>query len=165
MKSQLTAPRCWCPLLRGLARRRRRSSLVTVNATDPARPSIARLPLKRHHHHHHSTPSNTTTATAAATSVGGSDDAAAIAALVLGGCHSLMAVNGTLVGDPLEVSALGGVGWAYNATSCVAQGGAGGGGGPRVHIWHRYEFASRLQRCEELPRSARAAPPLCPRRV
>ncbi|KAG5190614.1 hypothetical protein JKP88DRAFT_266835 [Tribonema minus] len=33
-----------------------------------------------------------------------------LAAAVLAGCHSLMAVNGTLVGDPLEASALGGVG-------------------------------------------------------
>lgn len=40
--------------------------------------------------------------------------------VVVGGCHSLMNVDGVLHGDPLEASALEGIQWAWNATSHTA---------------------------------------------
>lgn len=40
--------------------------------------------------------------------------------VVVGGCHSLMNVDGVLHGDPLEASALQGIQWAWNATSHTA---------------------------------------------
>ena len=47
---------------------------------------------------------------------GGAAEAEALpAAFVLGGCHSLVVLGGSLVGDPLEVAALSGIGWAYSA--------------------------------------------------
>jgi manganese-transporting P-type ATPase len=91
-------------------------------------------------------------------SASGTDSSVLPAAVVLAGCHSLMGVNGTLLGDPLEVSALAGVGWSYNTTSCTAteqlQGNAtstsssssGTSSSKSVHIWHRYAFNSDLQR-------------------
>jgi manganese-transporting P-type ATPase len=83
-----------------------------------------------------------------------SDSSVLAAAVVLAGCHSLMGVNGTLLGDPLEVSALAGVGWSYNTTTCTAteqqQGNSATAGSSTtsksVHIWHRYAFNSDLQR-------------------
>ncbi|CAM9834772.1 unnamed protein product [Scytosiphon promiscuus] len=42
------------------------------------------------------------------------------AEVVIGGCHSLMDVAGVLHGDPLEVSALEGILWSWNASSHIA---------------------------------------------
>lgn len=41
--------------------------------------------------------------------------------VVIGGCHSLMDVDGVLHGDPLEASALEGIRWSWNATSHTAR--------------------------------------------
>lgn len=40
--------------------------------------------------------------------------------VVVGGCHSLMNVDGVLHGDPLEASALEGIKWTWNAGSHTA---------------------------------------------
>lgn len=40
---------------------------------------------------------------------------------VIGGCHSLMNMDGVLHGDPLEASALEGIRWTWNVTSHTAQ--------------------------------------------
>ena len=42
-------------------------------------------------------------------------------AAVIGGCHSLLQVDGRLLGDPIELAALRAIGWGYNAQSGVAQ--------------------------------------------
>lgn len=92
------------------------------------------------------------------------------AALVLGACHSLVAVEGRLAGDPIEVAALEGVGWEYDADADVAmpvtsgQGSASSSGAQdpkpssatgskalagsvqKAHVLHRFHFASQLQR-------------------
>lgn len=68
-----------------------------------------------------------------------------LAAVVLGGCHSLGEINNKLLGDPLEVSALASIGWMYNATTSVAAP-VNASGAESVHIWHRYSFESELQR-------------------
>eukprot|EP00903_Cladosiphon_okamuranus_P019215 g17669.t1 len=53
---------------------------------------------------------------------GGSAPVSELAAeVVIGGCHSLMDVDGVLHGDPLEASALDGIGWSWNATSHTAR--------------------------------------------
>ena len=41
-------------------------------------------------------------------------------ACVIGGCHSLLQVDGKLMGDPIEVTALRSIGWHYNATTSTA---------------------------------------------
>ncbi|CAM9685835.1 unnamed protein product, partial [Hapterophycus canaliculatus] len=43
--------------------------------------------------------------------------------VVIGGCHSLMDVDGVLNGDPLEVSALEGIHWNWNSSSHIARSG------------------------------------------
>mmetsp|Transcript_7558 Transcript_7558/g.19198 ORF Transcript_7558/g.19198 Transcript_7558/m.19198 type:complete len:1480 (-) Transcript_7558:51-4490(-) len=48
-------------------------------------------------------------------------DASPVAALILAACHSLVAVEGKLTGDPIEVAALEGVGWRYDADSEIAK--------------------------------------------
>lgn len=40
---------------------------------------------------------------------------------VVGGCHSLTRMNGTLRGDPLEASALEGVGWTWDPITHTAR--------------------------------------------
>jgi len=40
-------------------------------------------------------------------------EACTMAAMVVGGCHSLIEVEGRAIGDPIEVAALQGVGWSY----------------------------------------------------
>ena len=42
---------------------------------------------------------------------------ASIQRFVIGGCHSLMDLNGTLIGDPLDMAALKYSGWRYNRTA------------------------------------------------
>ncbi|CAE7817995.1 SPF1, partial [Symbiodinium sp. CCMP2456] len=85
-------------------------------------------------------------------------DADAAAALVLAACHSLVHVDGKLSGDPIEVAALQGVGWAYDSqeeTAKPAQIPDGDGtdasissraGIHRARILQRFHFASQLQR-------------------
>ncbi|CAN0026364.1 unnamed protein product [Pylaiella littoralis] len=84
------------------------------------------------------------------------------AEVVVGGCHSLMDVDGVLHGDPLEASALEGIRWDWNATSHTAhprttsvhrsskrskdKGTGEEGGGVSVAVWRRYAFSSQLQR-------------------
>lgn len=77
------------------------------------------------------------------------------AALVLSTCHSLVDLDGALSGDPIEVAALEGIGWTYDAEAETAKPGtdrkalADKGGGSAVtsaHIKHRFHFASSLQR-------------------
>jgi len=48
-------------------------------------------------------------------------DSSAAAALVLAACHSLVSVDGSLSGDPIEVAALEAIGWAYDAEVEVAK--------------------------------------------
>ncbi|CAM9371373.1 unnamed protein product, partial [Discosporangium mesarthrocarpum] len=107
---------------------------------------------------------------------GGGGRAELVAKVVLGGCHSLIEVGGSLRGDPLEVSALEGINWTWDNNGRVARpapatpssnnsttsasdaggeegkgerGGEGEGegeGAPSVHVWRRYPFSSQLQR-------------------
>lgn len=48
-------------------------------------------------------------------------EASVSAALVLATCHSLVAVEGKLSGDPIEIAALEGVGWKYDADLEMSQ--------------------------------------------
>lgn len=96
-------------------------------------------------------------------------DAEPVAALVLSTCHALVSVEGRLSGDPIEVAALEGVGWAYDADDEVASPAsllskidntsrdAGDTKGKDVArpkqnnikqatVLHRFHFASHLQR-------------------
>ena len=41
-------------------------------------------------------------------------------ACVIGGCHSLLQVDGRLMGDPIELAAIRAIHWHYNATTGVA---------------------------------------------
>ena len=46
------------------------------------------------------------------------DDADIYTAMVLGGCHSLVSIEGSgIVGDPIEIAGMNGVGWKYEAKS------------------------------------------------
>lgn len=83
---------------------------------------------------------------------------------VVGGCHSLIQVQETLMGDPIELAALGAIKWRYTPSSQKAfpapppqEGTANGGGSsapqskPRagklaVEIAERHHFSSALQR-------------------
>mmetsp|Transcript_91496 Transcript_91496/g.261977 ORF Transcript_91496/g.261977 Transcript_91496/m.261977 type:complete len:1471 (+) Transcript_91496:72-4484(+) len=102
-------------------------------------------------------------------------EASAAAALVLAACHSLVAVEGKLAGDPIEVAALEGVGWMYDADAETATPvipgdheaaaiedkkdadsadkkkksspkGLAPGSVESAHVQHRFHFASQLQR-------------------
>ena len=97
-------------------------------------------------------------------------DASPAAALVLAACHSLVAVEGKLAGDPIEVAALEGVGWTYDAEAetakpvgdsvvAVVEAEPSSGSAPMesagqkskasvesVKILQRFHFASHLQR-------------------
>lgn len=44
---------------------------------------------------------------------GATKEAGTMAAMVVGGCHSLIEVEGKAIGDPIEVAALSGVAWSY----------------------------------------------------
>lgn len=48
-------------------------------------------------------------------------DSSPAAALVLATCHSLVDLEGKLTGDPIEVAALQGIGWSYDAGAEVAR--------------------------------------------
>jgi len=86
--------------------------------------------------------------------------------LVLAGCHSLLEVDGKLVGDPIEVAGLRAVRWEYKPTNSTATPKAlpageqrpwtTKGAGPSVRILHRYHFSSALQRMSVLAHVAAA---------
>jgi len=71
------------------------------------------------------------------------------AQMVLGACHSLVDVDNKLAGDTLELSALDGVGWTYNATTNVAKPKRLNEKSP-VTILRRHDFSSALQRMSVL---------------
>jgi cation-transporting ATPase 13A1 len=74
------------------------------------------------------------------------------AQLVLAGCQSLVEVEGELIGDPMEISAVKTVGWALNAsssdTSVLAPANSTTASSSRIDIWHRHGFDPDLQRYE-----------------
>ena len=81
--------------------------------------------------------------------------------LVLAGCHSLLEVDGKLVGDPIEVAGLRSIKWVYTPANSTASPKALGPGEPgrpwksgakppAVRILHRYHFSSALQRMSVL---------------
>jgi cation-transporting ATPase 13A1 len=79
--------------------------------------------------------------------------------LVLAGCHSLLEIDGKLLGDPIEVAALKAIDWAYTPSSATAQPGTKRPAAerpwktkPAVKILHRYHFSSALQRMSVLAR-------------
>ena len=46
------------------------------------------------------------------------DDADIYTSMVLGGCHSLVSIEGSgIVGDPIEIAGMNGVGWKYDAST------------------------------------------------
>jgi len=63
-------------------------------------------------------------------------DASTMSAMVLGGCHSLIEVEGKAVGDPIEVAALRGVEWSYEPSKSTASPG----------IWRAREQSCAKQR-------------------
>eukprot|EP00873_Tetraselmis_striata_P014222 jgi/Tetstr1/434486/TSEL_023578.t1 len=79
---------------------------------------------------------------------------------VVGGCHSLIQVQDTLMGDPIELAALGAINWRYTPSSQRAfpappsQEGSNGNAPPvktktgklAVEIVERHHFSSALQR-------------------
>ena len=62
-------------------------------------------------------------------------------AIVIAGCHSLIEVDGQLIGDPIEVRALEKIAWKYDASKNESTDGK-----TRVKILHRFHFSSALQR-------------------
>jgi cation-transporting ATPase 13A1 len=86
--------------------------------------------------------------------------------LVLAGCHSLLEIDGKILGDPIEVAALQAIDWVYTPGNATAAPGTkrpaaerpwkGGAGAkpPSVKILHRYHFSSALQRMSVLARVA-----------
>ncbi len=68
------------------------------------------------------------------------------AELVLGGCHSLVRVDGALAGDPLEMAALAGLGWSYNGGDVVTPARTPGASRPGVRILRRLHFSPELRR-------------------
>ena len=84
--------------------------------------------------------------------------------LVLAACHSLLEIDGKLVGDPIEVAALRAIRWSYapNSSTATPKAAVAGEaprpwtGTPKVKILHRYHFSSALQRMSVLARVTRA---------
>ncbi|ETV84154.1 hypothetical protein H257_03440 [Aphanomyces astaci] len=78
------------------------------------------------------------------------------ACLVLAGCHSLVEIDGKMIGDPVEEASLRAIDFTYdpktkqcspNAKSDVrGWNGVGDTNNVKVHILHRNHFASKLQR-------------------
>jgi len=67
---------------------------------------------------------------------------------VIGGCHSLLQVEGKILGDPIEAAALKAIGWDYDQGSQRSFPSAESErwGGESVRIVQRYHFSSKLQR-------------------
>jgi cation-transporting ATPase 13A1 len=73
------------------------------------------------------------------------------AAVVMGGCHSLVSVEGKVTGDPLETAALKTIQWGLDAETGVCMPdtpvtGRPWSTRPAVKIVHRHHFSSTLQR-------------------
>ena len=73
------------------------------------------------------------------------------AALVMGGCHSLVCVDGKVTGDPLETAALKTIHWDVDASSGLCSpntpvSGRTWNARPSIKIVHRHHFSSALQR-------------------
>jgi cation-transporting ATPase 13A1 len=86
--------------------------------------------------------------------------------LVLAGCHSLLEIDGKILGDPIEVAALQAIDWVYTPGNATAAPGAKRTAAerpwkstvkPSVKILHRYHFSSALQRMSVLARVAGVA--------
>jgi cation-transporting ATPase 13A1 len=101
-------------------------------------------------------------ATAAAKPLASVDSASLDMCLVLAGCHSLLEIDGKILGDPIEVAALQAIDWVYTPSTATAAPGTKRAAGsrpwkaarPSVKILHRYHFASALQRMSVLARVA-----------
>jgi cation-transporting ATPase 13A1 len=79
--------------------------------------------------------------------------------LVLAGCHSLLEIDGKILGDPIEVAALKAIDWVYTPANATAVPGTKRPASerpwkskPSVRILHRYHFSSALQRMSVLAR-------------
>jgi len=73
------------------------------------------------------------------------------AAQVLAGCHTLLKVDGRVLGDPIETEAMAAIKWDYNHELQTAAPKEGREEAPyglkqQVRIIHRYHFESKLQR-------------------
>jgi cation-transporting ATPase 13A1 len=86
-------------------------------------------------------------------------DASLDMCLVLAGCHSLLEIDGKLLGDPIEVAALQAVDWTFTPSTATAVPGTKRPASerpwktkPSVKILHRYHFSSALQRMSVLAR-------------
>eukprot|EP00191_Tetraselmis_sp_GSL018_P024865 CAMPEP_0177625406 /NCGR_PEP_ID=MMETSP0419_2-20121207/30080_1 /TAXON_ID=582737 /ORGANISM="Tetraselmis sp., Strain GSL018" /LENGTH=1497 /DNA_ID=CAMNT_0019126345 /DNA_START=66 /DNA_END=4559 /DNA_ORIENTATION=- len=103
----------------------------------------------------------------------GMEDASDALCCVIGGCHSLIEVQSQLMGDPIELAALGAIKWLYKPTTKQAfprpasadpegrPSRAGQHGRPVVEIVERHHFSSALQRMSTIalvtPRSGGSA--------
>eukprot|EP01083_Nonionella_stella_P087110 242202_1 len=61
---------------------------------------------------------------------------------VIAGCHSLIRLEGKIIGDPLEKCALSAMGWSYQKHCASPKNDVY----PNVRIWHRFPFSSALKR-------------------
>jgi len=61
--------------------------------------------------------------------------------ITLGGCNSLLHIDGKLMGDPMETASLKAIGWSSKGDVAVSQKGK-----YSVRIIHRYHFSSELKR-------------------
>jgi cation-transporting ATPase 13A1 len=78
-------------------------------------------------------------------------DAPLKVAQVLAGCHTLLKVDGRMLGDPIETEAMTSIKWEYNHELRTAAPKEGRGNATydlkqQVRIIHRYHFESKLQR-------------------
>ena len=77
-------------------------------------------------------------------------------ARILAGCHSLLKVDGKMLGDPIETEAMSAIKWEYNhEIQTAAPSSKGGATFPysaqqQIRIIHRYHFASKLQRMSSI---------------
>jgi manganese-transporting P-type ATPase len=71
------------------------------------------------------------------------------AALVLAACHSLVHVDGGLIGDPLELASLSAAEWTYGSSGTAVPK-RGGASSVSCTIVQRFRFASALQRMSVL---------------
>jgi cation-transporting ATPase 13A1 len=87
--------------------------------------------------------------------------------LILAGCHSLISIDGKLLGDPVESASLKSIGWQFNAAKAVstpvaeASRWAKGEAGPHVEIVQRHHFASKLGRMSVVAKVQKTAGQSC----
>eukprot|EP00051_Salpingoeca_urceolata_P028599 m.487572 g.487572 ORF g.487572 m.487572 type:complete len:1322 (-) comp25148_c0_seq1:70-4035(-) len=75
------------------------------------------------------------------------------ASIVIGGCHSLVKIDGKVAGDPLELAAVKAIGWEYEPVSSTAKPNPEKrAAGPTASIIHRHHFTSKLQRMSVIAR-------------